>query len=294
MSRYLVTGANGMLGRHVLSVLSENKNTAIPVTRQHWDITQWKTCEEMMEQWGNVDAVFHVAANAPNGDTVTPELHHLLDANVRSVLNLCEWCLTTKIPLVFISGATVYADPHALNIQEDDQKVDYGLGGFYGYTKYLAEQVIAHFSAKGMNTIILRPSSIYGDGLSSATLVSKLFSQAEKDQVLKVTGADNKINFVHAYDVARAAFEALQRQRWGTYNIASSQMTSIGTLATEIVNTVGKGKVEIQGDNTGNKPFQRFDLSCAKAQRSFDFQSEISISDGLKMISQKRLLHVKY
>ena len=44
-----------------------------------------------------------------------------------------------KIPVIFLSSAVVYENPHALNIIETDRKATNNLGGYYGLSKILAE-----------------------------------------------------------------------------------------------------------------------------------------------------------
>ena len=155
MTKIAVTGAGGMVGRHMLSVLSENSIDCLTLTRKDWDITQWKTLDELDSLFKDSDAVFHFAAQLPNKHVTTLDL---FDANVRSCLNIAQWAVARSVSVIFLSSATVYKDAHKHNIKELDEKVVNGFGGFYGYTKYLAENILEHYRFEGFKS--WHPSSI--------------------------------------------------------------------------------------------------------------------------------------
>jgi len=149
MSKLLVTGSQGMVGRHLVSLLQQCGEDVLPFSRKDWELSFWLSLDELDILLADVSVVFHVAAIAPNGNQTAPNTSDLFDVNVRTVLNLSEWCYKRQVPFIFISGSTVYEDCHAASIREDAPKVKSGLGGFYGYTKYLAENVIEHFVEQG-------------------------------------------------------------------------------------------------------------------------------------------------
>ena len=162
MNEIAVTGANGMTGSHMMSLLKSKGIPAKAVTRQEWDLTEWKSFDELDHIFGSVLVIFHFGAQLPYNDfkNDNQQTQRIFDANIRSCLNLAEWAKLRNIPIVFLSGAVVYKDPHASKIIETDSKVVNGFGGFYGYSKFLAESIFSHLSAEGLKCIVLRPSSI--------------------------------------------------------------------------------------------------------------------------------------
>ena len=237
MNEIAVTGANGMTGSHMVSFLKSKGIPVKAVTRQEWDLTEWKSFDDLDHIFGSVLAIFHFGAQLPYNDFKNDnrQTQQIFDANIRSCLNLAEWAKLRNIPIVFLSGAVVYKNPHASRIIEADPKVVNGFGGFYGYSKLLAEGIFGHFSSEGLKCIILRPSSIYGYGLPSEKLVQNYIDIAFSNSDIRITGYKNRINLIHAYDVATAAFSAYKNESWGIFNISaiklekSSEMVSIST-----------------------------------------------------------------
>ena len=287
-----LTGSTGMIGRHMRALLRTKGSECVCVSRKEWDLCDWKTCREFDQLFNSVDAVFHFGATLPSifpeQNTGNEQTQKTFDANVRSCLNLAEWASLRKVPIVFLSGATVYADPHAQRIKENAIKVTHGFGGFYGYSKLLAERVFKHYIADGLELIILRPSSVYGVGLGQDKLVSNYLALASTNKTIRVDASDNRINLIHALDVSKAALSAFKQKTWGTYNVASDYAPSIQELAELSVKVCGKGDIKL-GDSS-SKPFLRFDLDTAKAHNTFMYKPTIPIEEGLALMSQQKEL----
>lgn len=281
MDRIAITGANGMAGRHMCALLKEKNIPYLALSRKEWDVRDWKKFDQLDSVFGSSAAVFHFAAQLPNNDSSTVDI---FDANVRSCLNLAEWALSRAVPLVFLSGATVYKDAHGKNITESDEKVVNGFGGFYGYSKLLAENIFEHFRNDGLKIVILRPSSIYGYGLSNEKLIPSFIASASRGETILISQPENRVNLIHAYDVARAALTAYESNSWGVFNIGA-ESHSIIDIAEMAIKISGKGEVSLTDTDYDHKPFNRFDLDSSLAKASFDFQPVISLQEGMELIS---------
>lgn len=287
-----VTGSKGMIGRHMVSLLANNGVDCKCLTRKDWDLTVWKSFEELDALFENVDVVFHFGASLPekNSNTASSNLasQKMFDANVRSCMNLAEWAVVRKIPLVFLSGATVYSDPYADKISEEAQKVVNGFGGFYGYSKLLAENIFEHFVVNGLKIVILRPSSVYGEGLGDDKLIPYYLQMASQKKQIEIDSPDNRINLIHALDVAKAAYLAFKKQAWGVYNIAADYAPTIQELAQLSIKVCGGGGVHLKDNISTEKSFIRYDLDASKAKSAFSFVQSVSIEDGLKLMKENR------
>lgn len=286
-----MTGGTGMVGQHVKALLDNEDIQYVDISRSHWDLVEWKTKEEIDSIFGDVDALFHIGAAVPSPlDTLETQV--LFDANVRACVVIAEWATNKQIPVVYLSGAPVYKNPHGSNIHEDDEKTTNNFGGFYGFTKYLAEQVFSHYVHAGLRLIVLRPTSIYGAGLGGDKLVSNFFQQAQNNEVIEIQAPhDNAVNFVHAADVARAMLLSLRHKAWGFYNISAAENNTIEQLANICVAHAGSGKVVLKEKGAHSlKPFLRFDLNHQKAAAAFDYVAEIPLHLGIKMLAANRYL----
>jgi UDP-glucose 4-epimerase len=292
MNKVAVTGANGMTGSHMMSMLKSKGIPTKAVTRQEWDLTEWKSFDELDCIFNSVRVVFHFGAQLPYNDLQddNQQSQQIFDANVRSCLNLAEWANLRNIPIVFLSSAVVYKNPYSSSIKEGDSKVVNGFGGLYGYSKILAEGVFSHLSANGLKCIILRPSSLYGYGLPSDKLIQNYINIASSGGVIQVTGSRNKVNFIHAYDVANAALSAYKNEAWGVFNISSREGNTILEIAESAVSISDGGSIVVQDDNKNDTSFIRFDLSSELAKKSFGFETEINLKEGMLLIKNKMFI----
>jgi len=288
MSMIAVTGANGMTGSHMINFLKNKGVSCKPVTREEWDLTEWKNFDELDSIFGDVKVIFHFAAQLP---TITLSQNSLnikqvFDTNVRSCLNLAEWSSRRNIAIIFLSTSVVYKNPHAISILEEDDKVANGYGGFYGYSKLLAEDVFKYWSENNLKCTILRPSSLYGYGLPADKLIQNFLDIASSGGTISVSGPGNKVNFIHAYDVSKAAWQAYINKSWGVYNISSSKANSILEVAQIAISISKKGKISIV-DNQDNADFVRFNLNSKLAKKHFNFNPEIDLESGMTLMKKK-------
>ncbi len=292
MNEIAVTGANGMTGSHMVSLLKSKGIPVKAVTRQEWDLTEWKSFDELDHIFRSVLAIFHFGAQLPYNDFKNDnrQTQQIFDANIRSCLNLAEWAKLRNVPIVFLSGAVVYKDPHASKIIETDPKVVNGFGGFYGYSKLAAENIFSHLSAEGLKCIILRPSSIYGYGLPPEKLVQNYIDMAFSNREIQITGSKNRINLIHAYDVANAALSAYKNEAWGVFNISSREGNTILEIAESAVSISDGGSIVVQDDNKNDTRFIRFDLSSELAKKSFGFETEVNLKEGMLLMKNKMFI----
>ena len=162
-----------------------------------------------------------------------------------------------------------------------------GFGDFYGYSKLAAENIFNHFSAEGLQCIVLRPSSLYGYRLPSEKLIQNYINIAASDGIIQISESMNRINFIHAYDVVNAAFEALIACAWGVYNISSDTSNSILDIAKIAISISKSGSIKIV-DSIDKNYFERFDLDSSLAKKRFRFKAEINLRKRMILMKNKK------
>ena len=298
LRRVLLTGASGMVGRHILAELVRRNIAVVASSRTppaglpekstyaRWDLAEWWDPARFTAEFGSVDAIIHAGARVPLPSEQVPTCVSF-DSNVRACLALGSWATANGIPLLFISGSTVYKDAFKIGIKETDELSPLGFGGFYGFTKLLGEQSLLHLTGHGLTCSILRASSIYGAGLDAKKVPSAFLATAARGEAIELTpSVDDRVDLIHAADVARAAVDALEQEAWGIFNIANGHPASMLEIAETCVEVVGRGSVRLlDGDGT-RKPRTRFALDCAAAQSRFGFVPRVSLKDGLACLYQ--------
>ena len=291
-----VTGASGMVGRHLLTALDEAGLGIAATSRSRpvnlpeaakwtaWDLLEWKTPDQLDLIFGDVDAVIHAGAAVPsrNRDLTSG---NLFDTNVRASLALGTWAADRKLPLLLISSATVYADPTATGIIEQATVSPAGLGEFYRTTKLLAEQVLQGLTEPGLELCIFRPTSIYGIGLPEGKMISDFLATAGRRETIRISQPiDDRVNLIHARDIADAAVAALSTHASGVFNIAGPRLVTVEEIATASVSAAGGGTVSVEDGKPSRPATNRFDLDIAKAREQFGFEPKIELDDGLAMM----------
>ena len=302
-NRIALTGASGVLGRHIMAFLARERVEVLASSRRVpadpgetsswgiWDLQEWREPAELDKLFPDATAVIHAGAlvRAPG---VTMDNRTLFDANIRATRALGDWALARCIPMIFISGATVYAAAEGGRPAEQDELAWHGAsGGAYGHSKLLAEAVLWPLQQQGLALAVLRPSSIYGTGMASGKLIPSWLGIAAKDETILVDPpAKDCIDLVHAADVARAVKLTLDRRAWTTFNVASGAPQTLMEIAAACVSVVGRGRVILRETTTDRPPQLRFALNTEYARRELNFQASIGIEQGLKLMLQRRLM----
>ena len=276
-----LTGPNGMTGRHIRSLIERKGVRCIAVDRAAWDLREWREMEALDRLFGGAQAVVHAGATVPPPGEPAPA-RDLFDANVRACLCLGEWASARNVPVVYMSGAIAYGDAARAGIIESDQITIRTHGGFYGASKVLGEMVLDRMRGEGLRLCVLRPSSIYGFGMHPAKMVAAFLERASRGETITLAQpVDDRINLVHAADVAAAAVGALEHESWDTFNVAGATTVSMLEIAETCVAVAGAGKVEIEAQAASREPAVRFDLNCNKAAATIGYRPRVTLRDGL-------------
>lgn len=209
--RYLVTGACGFTGSHIVDVLVEKGReviaTDIPAANRRWlradvkfvasDVTDIYSLRQVMD---GVDIVLHPAAIF---DFTAPA--DLLErVNVQGTENLCRVALESDVKR-FVSWSTsgVYGNmERELPIREDAQVAPIEE---YSRTKVRQDAVVLRYNhEEGLPTSIVRPGLVYGPRAQYGTM--QIFEGLSILPVVPLPGNfDFRMGTVHVRDIAGAA-----------------------------------------------------------------------------------------
>lgn len=287
-----LTGASGLLGRHLVALLDQRGIAAVRIDRSHWDLQDRVGYDRLDQLVQGADVFVHCAARIDMADAADDGLawQTLFDSNVRATLNAARWAANRDVQFIFVSSGSVYRDPHARRIRETADTGPGPLGGDYATTKRLAEAGLAELVlTAGLRATVLRPSALYGFGLPEDKFLVRLLRDAAAGQDIVVTGPDNRIDFLHAHDLSRAILQSAQASAHGTFNISGGQLTALADLGQTILSVGGAGgTVQIRPGDT--PPFTRFDLDPDAAGAAFGYHPSVSLATGLRMTLRGHLL----
>src|SRR5579872_5856264 len=137
MSRWLVAGAGGMLGRDLVAVLRHEGEDVIGLSRPDLDITDEAAVLAALRR-GRPDVVVNCAAWTAVDDAEAHE-DRALEVNGRGAAHLAAGCAALGLPLVHMSTDYVFAGDASRPYAEGDVPRPCTA---YGRTKLAGEQAV--------------------------------------------------------------------------------------------------------------------------------------------------------
>ncbi|MEA3378821.1 MAG: NAD-dependent epimerase/dehydratase family protein [Nanoarchaeota archaeon] len=214
--KVLVTGANGLIGQHLVKRLLSQKHEVTAFVRKTSNLVMLKNFLNLKYAYGDVrdfesldkavqgkDIVFHLAAvvHLPYKEEQT-----YYDVNVNGTENVLKACLNNKNlkKLVHCSSVGCYA-PSQNRIYEDSSCHSQSL---YGLSKYMAEKLIKEFAKKySLPYVVVRPARVYGPG--DKTLLP-LFEQVNKGRFVNFGKMDAKMMPIYVGDIVDAFIKCME------------------------------------------------------------------------------------
>lgn len=320
--RWLVTGAAGFIGSHLVETLisageevigldnfSTGSRENLEDVRSAVSIEQWnrfhfsegdiRDLAKCREVCGRADFVVHLAAMASVPVSMEqPALAH--DINVRGFLNILLAAKENSVrKVVFASSSAVYGDCSRLPLVESDSGV---LLSPYAGTKRINEIDAEVFgSAYGLASVGLRFFNVYGprqnpEGPYAAVIPRWIDALAEaKAPVIFGDGTQTR-GFCHVTDVVEACILAARAESSGArfYNVSGGDRISLNELFSAVRETVSKYRpgaadavAERQVPRLGDIPHSG--ASIAKIRDELGFAARVSLAEGLDRTIRYRL-----
>lgn len=243
----IVTGANGLLGRHLLEVASATHEVHALVRRQpahphpavHYheiDLsTDWNT--DALPK-GDIDGIVHLAQSAHFRE-VPEKAPDVFAVNVASTAKLLDYAWRTGVRrFVYASSGGVYGGGSGV-FHENSPLTPGGQLGYYLGSK-LCGEVLTQGYASHLQVSVLRFFFIYGKGQNRSMLIPRLVDSVREGRPINLTGPHGlTINPIHASDAAAAVLASLARNDSATYNIAGDEIISLRGLCEKIESLTG-------------------------------------------------------
>ena len=207
---------------------------------------------------GRLDAIFHQGACA-----VTTEWNgrYMMETNYRYSVEILEYCLAERVPLIYASSAAVYGA--STTFKENDSAAEQPLN-VYGYSKLLFDAYVRRRlnpvrgrrkAAKGRPPVVgLRYFNVYGPGEGHkgpmASVAFHLHGQvAATDEARLFEGSggyaagEQRRDFVHVDDVVDVNLWFYERRTSGVFNVGTGASATFNDVANAIIAWHGKGAV---------------------------------------------------
>ncbi|EKG2503979.1 SDR family oxidoreductase [Vibrio vulnificus] len=185
MPKILVTGANGLVGRHLCARLPAKDTNTLSRGNNTYDYANYFQCEISPNQvyynaLSDCEVVIHCAARVHVMNEAKSAATNLYrDTNVAGTINLAKQAISAGVKrFIFISSIKVNGESSQLGKPFTSNNV-HASQDDYGLSKSEAEfQLLDLAEGSGMDVVIIRPTLVYGPGVkanfaSLMNLVSK-------------------------------------------------------------------------------------------------------------------------
>lgn len=172
--KVLVTGANGLLGSHVVRQLLRRNYQVRVLVRENSDLRaldnldiecftgQVTAVKDVQEAVKDCDYVIHVAARTAQ---IPSSLKAFEKPNIQSTKHIINACKKFSVKrMVFVSTANCFGNGTPENPgTEDTPFLPWLKNSGYAYSKYLAQQMLLKEANTGLDAVIVNPTFIIGE-----------------------------------------------------------------------------------------------------------------------------------
>jgi dTDP-glucose 4,6-dehydratase len=293
MAKILVTGCRGTLGRPLVAELRRRGHDVWGCDLQHQadelfiraDIQHYRQLEQMLERVGDVDFVYHLAAEFGriNGE----EYYDTLWAtNVIGTRNILELQRRRGFELIFASSSEIYGDLHA-DILHEDIPLQQSIiqHNDYATTKWVNEVQIMNFEKRFRSPIVrLRFFNAYGPGeyYHKYRSVVCLFTYRALHELPYTVYKNYHRVFMYIDDFIPTLANVCENFKPGeVYNIGGTEFVSVERMSSLLLELLGKGDdlVTYLPEDEHNTLSKRPDVS--KAARDFGHDPKITLDEGI-------------
>jgi dihydroflavonol-4-reductase len=301
-----VTGANGILGSHLLKKLIKENVPVVGIkkpdseTSHLKDLTQveWRNAdildtESLAEALQGATTVIHTAAQVSFNPRSRNKIFEVNEIGTKNVVNTC---LTLQANhLIHISSVAAIGRQKGLHhINEESKWVPGDLNTDYAESKYLAELEVWRGHEEGLKVSIVNPSVILAPPHQTKSS-AQLFHYVKQEKLFYTEG---QLNFVDVRDVVEMIWQIHSKKIYGERFIANGGCTTFKNLFTQIAQRLNKRPPsvkmpsrmlsalamaeELRSRITGTEPLitrqttklakEFFYYSNEKSLRRFDFQ----------------------
>jgi nucleoside-diphosphate-sugar epimerase len=269
--KILITGIYGFLGGHLASKLAENHTVfGLYNTEKEIVFKENIICCNKLELIDIVpDLIIMCHAAVSSGETNIKKAT-LIETNVNFTKKIVKKYSTIKS--IYVSSVSIFGNQKEVVNEQSilNPETDYAL------SKLLGEKEIRPNS----DSVIIRFSSLYGNGMKENTLIPNYCNQALENKSIHVWGNGSRFqNYIHINDAIRLIEKIIDYKSkidFPVLGVSSKEYSNdeVAKIISELTNS------EINYINQDNSP--SFHYNNKMTQKTLDWQAEIELKNGLK------------
>ena len=292
--KIIVTGANGLLGQHLISELAFKHHEILALGRGECRLPdslagnwKYKTCdirnkEELMEtvrEFGHFDTFIHAAAET-QVDECENNKERCKETNITGTYNCISICKDSKAHFIFISTDFVFNGKKGIYNETDSREpVNY-----YGQTKLEGEDLVIKSS---LEYTIIRTCLVYGNALNGTRSNIMTWTKQNLEQGKNIKVVSDQIRTpTYIGDLVKGVELCMQQKAGGIYHISGKDILTpyeMAILAADYFQLDASLIEKVDASvftQPGERPLKTgFDISKACTELGY---APISFIDGMK------------
>ncbi len=230
--RYLVTGATGFLGRHLVVALVAAEHEVVALCRSASDLPAEVTVRRgditdvgsVSDAAAGCDGVFHVAGKVSRRVADSEEMFRVHVDGTKAVLAASRAAGVRRVVVASTSGTiAVSASPDAMATESSPEPTEIITRWPYYRSKLYAERAALEENRDGLEVLCVNPSLILGPGDAHGSSTEDVRKFLERKLPFVPAGG---VAFVDARDAAEALIRAMEAGRAGArYLVNAANMT---------------------------------------------------------------------
>jgi nucleoside-diphosphate-sugar epimerase len=257
VSRVLITGAEGFLGRHLVAAFRERGWDVAATDVDTLDVRDAAAVRAAAE---GCDVVVDNAALVPVTRSSAEEYRAV---NVTGSANTLAAAREAGAYAIHVSSSAIYGVPVELPVR---RSTPFAAFEPYGASKAEAEEGVERERERGLLVASLRPRTLLGPGRLG--LFDVIFSRVRAGKRVPMFGrGDNKVQMLDVADYCDAVMLAIEKRSNGDYNCGAPEFGTVREDLGALIEHAGTG-AKLVGVPT---PLIRAVLAPAKALRMSPF-----------------------
>jgi UDP-glucose 4-epimerase len=267
--KIIVTGASGFVGHRVVTELLRRGIETCAVARSSIDFTDSLIVDNYLDT-PKGDILIHLADN-PSRAQVN-KIGSSYAAEAKDVAN----GLISKgyQRIIFASSVVVYGDKAKKPHKPTDPALAHDI---YAQSKLEREELFCQ-----SNGAIARLSNLYGVGMSSQNVLSKVIEQLTSGDAINVWNDKPIRDFLWIDDAVDALVEMALGKAEGIYNVGSGEAVSIKELVKTVLKAADVDNEYVLAVTKPSDEFSSIMLDVADTFNSFGWMPKVTLEAGIR------------
>ena len=236
MSRVLITGAAGMIGRSLLQesmpghewIATDITNKGVPEHIQFMQMDVTSDDPEKVIAKVKPDVIIHLASIVTPPPGMTRDATYAVD--VEGTQKVLQAAIEHKVKRLVVTSSGAAYGYHKDNVQPltEDQPCRGNEEFAYSYHKRLVEEMLeqARLEAPNLEQVVLRLGTVLAPGTDNQ--ITALF---HKPRLLALIGNESPFVFIGANDLSQILLRAATDGPKGIYNVAGDGVMGVSAIA---------------------------------------------------------------